>query len=51
MKFEVYRDNKGWRWRLKAANGEIMPLVRKIASVQLVSASSAPVEGLGDQIC
>ena len=54
MKFEVYRDNKGeWRWRLKAANGEIIAVssegyVRKSdceRSIGLVkSASSAPVE-------
>lgn len=23
-KFEVYQTSSGWRWRLKAANGEII---------------------------
>ena len=24
MKFKVYRDGTQWRWRLRAANGEII---------------------------
>jgi len=24
MKFHVYKSEDGWRWRLKAANGEIV---------------------------
>lgn len=53
-KFEVYPSSKGWRWRLKAGNGEIVATgeeystkdgaVRGCEAVQRAAASAETIE-------